>query len=218
MAHSDENMNQPEQPDDERVAIAISADSFEQTQPSIEDASSAAGFTINHLLSGTAPEPFTFESFIQFLSRNHCIEILNFIAEANSYSNNYQFDTSGWQRNSTGSMALGEQWENMLNAYIVPGGAHELNIPMDTRRRLMAIENVMACPPPPSELNPALHSAYDLLTESALIPFIVSFYGPEYRHRGSLSVSNHLHDERQNVVTASEGNISSIHSRYVCRV
>lgn len=185
---------------------------------SILDTSSAASFTINHLLSGTAPEPFTFESFIQFLSHNHCIEILNFIADANSYSNDYHSGISESQRDRTGRTTLWEQWEDLLCAYIVPGAAHELNIPMDTRRTLIAIDNIRTSPPSPSELDLALHHAYELLTESALIPFIESFYGPGYRRYGSLSGSNHPLDVQQNLPTASEAQTKITHSQYVCRV
>ena len=43
----------------------------------------------DNTLAGHAAAPYDFESFVNFLSRSHCIKTLDFLSEVNAYSNSY---------------------------------------------------------------------------------------------------------------------------------
>lgn len=44
----------------------------------------------DRILSGNAQEPYTLESFVDYLSENHCIELLDFLSESKTYIDAYR--------------------------------------------------------------------------------------------------------------------------------
>ncbi|KAF9890755.1 hypothetical protein FE257_005624 [Aspergillus nanangensis] len=110
---------------------------YSTTRPAPED-----------ILAGNAPEPYTFESFVDYLSQNHCIETLDFLADAKIYIDTYRTSASSIRpsKMTSESRRLGKQWKTLMSTYIAPGAPDELNIPKAS-----------------------------LLTESALMPFIQSY-------------------------------------------
>ncbi len=55
------------------------------------------------------------------------------------------------------------------------GSPHELNIPHQIRQELLDKNNVMFTPPPPAQLESVIRYPHQLLTESALLPFVQSY-------------------------------------------
>lgn len=64
-------------------------------------------------------------------------------------------------------------WQRLLEAYIVPNGAREVNLPSDVRDPLLALSN-SHLPPHPSTLEPAVACVHKLMEESVLVPFLNS--------------------------------------------
>jgi hypothetical protein len=66
-------------------------------------------------------------------------------------------------------------WQKLLEAYIVPNGPREVNIPSEVRDSLIKQSNTDV-PPQPGTLDTAVQKVYDLMEESVLVPFLNSFY------------------------------------------
>jgi hypothetical protein len=64
-------------------------------------------------------------------------------------------------------------WQKLLDAYIAPNGAREVNLPSNVRDRLMELPNTLV-PPHPSELELAVKIIFELMDESVLVPFLNS--------------------------------------------
>lgn len=185
----------------------------------------------NYILSGNAPEPYTLESFIDYLSENHCIELLDFLSDTKTYIDAHRAsapDISPTKMTSD-SRRLGKQWKILMSTYIMPGAPDELNIPESLRATLLDHTNVMISPPKPSALDPAMRHAYELLTQSALLPFIQRIRASgNHNNRNnrnnrnnlnnrnnSLSPSPEAHSNSQRNLRAISGASSNRNSRYV---
>merc|ERR1711981_243248 len=66
-------------------------------------------------------------------------------------------------------------WQKLLEAYIIPNGPREVNIPANVRDSLIALAYTDV-PPEPSVLDVAVQKVYELMEESVLVPFLNSFY------------------------------------------
>lgn len=62
-------------------------------------------------------------------------------------------------------------WRRLLDAYIVPNGPREVNLPCAIRNHILSIPNHRT-PPPPESLDSAVNIVYELMQESVLMPFI----------------------------------------------
>lgn len=138
---------------------------------------SPSRITLENILSNDSPTPYTFKAFLDFLTRNHCTETLDFISEAKAYPTIYN---THWASPENSVIVqdptlVGTQWVALMETYILPGSPSEINLPAYIREQLLGILNVTVSPPSPEQLNSALNHAYEILTEDALIPFIRSF-------------------------------------------
>lgn len=134
-------------------------------------------------LSDHAADAFTLDSFIDFLSENHCIELLDFLSDGKTYIDAYRASVPDLStRTTSDSRRLGRQWKVLMSTYIIPGAPDEINIPETIRSRLLDQVDVMVSPPNPTLLEPAINYAHELLTESALLPFIQSIRSFGYQN------------------------------------
>ncbi|XP_077660641.1 regulator of G-protein signaling domain-containing protein [Aspergillus fumigatus Af293] len=134
--------------------------------------------TLNDILSHSSDQPYTFEAFVDFLARNHCLETLEFISEVKHYRESYnlslaRFSVSGKDPKEREDSYLFREWQHIKDAYIVPNAPREINIPGWMRDALMEIAPEVSYPPP-ILLEPVLHYAYEMLAEDAVLPFIRS--------------------------------------------
>lgn len=150
-------------------AVNVSGDGMGQR-------SSAQYPNFNQILSGNASEPYTLESFVDYLSQNHCIEILDFLSDAKTYVEAYRASAPDIcaTKMTSDSRRLGKQWKSLMSTYIIRAAPDEINLPEYIRAALLDRANVMILPPSPATLEPAICYAHELLTESALLPFIQS--------------------------------------------
>jgi len=165
---------------------ASSSDS--ETTQLTEQPSQISRPNFNNIISGHASAPYDFVSFVDFLSRNHCIETLDFLSEANAYSDSYHNSgISAHQGHMTPeTRRLGKQWKTIMSTYISPGSPNELNLPDDIRNQLLNNHDVLISPPNPSQLEATIHHARELLADGVLIPFINSI--PMEMRSRSLSI------------------------------
>ncbi|KAH8685594.1 RGS domain-containing protein, partial [Tricladium varicosporioides] len=138
--------------------------------------------TLHEVLANTAPPPWTLSAFMAYLSQNHCLETLEFTMDAKRYTNHYR-DMIEKEPHTPLSPQTREVeyvrmlWQKLLDAYIVPNGPREVNLPSNVRDRLVSLSNDYT-PPDPSELDQAVKIIYELMDESVLVPFLNSVGPP----------------------------------------
>lgn len=147
-----------------------------------------------------------------FLSQNHCLETLEFTMDAERYrtahAEIFAADNGRTRDEKEHVCAL---WIKLINAYILPCGPRELNIPSRVRDRLLSLP-ATTTPPDPSELEDAVRIVYELMNDSVLGPFLQSVapchdqqiheeHEPhESRHRRS-----HIRGQKDSVSSSSDG-------------
>ncbi|KAJ6041511.1 regulator of G protein signaling domain protein [Penicillium canescens] len=124
----------------------------------------AWGLTLDEVLNNTAPPPYTLSAFREFLSQNHCLENLEFILEAKRYREGYKSLVESAEKsiettNSTASINLSKLYQLLLEAYILPGAAREVNLSVNVRDTLLRHKN-MSKPPLPETLAPAVKNIH----------------------------------------------------------
>lgn len=142
--------------------------------------------TLAEVLSNTAPSPWTLSAFMAYLSQNHCLETLEFTMDATRYRKHYEKMAA-----QMAGMPMSPDyeeceyvrmlWHRLLDAYIVPNGPREVNLPCNIRDHLLSLPSAIA-PPPPESLDPAVKIVYELMDESVLVPFlneVSSLKGPQ---------------------------------------
>jgi Regulator of G protein signaling domain len=133
--------------------------------------------TLQEVLAGSAPPPWTLSAFMAYLSQNHCLETLEFTMDASRYRTHYEImDTYPSTPISPASESceyVAMLWQKLLDAYIAPNGPREVNLPSDVRDRLMKLP-CTPVPPHPSELEQAVKIIFELMDESVLVPFLNS--------------------------------------------
>ncbi|TKA68515.1 hypothetical protein B0A55_08177 [Friedmanniomyces simplex] len=84
-------------------------------------------------------------------------------------------------------------WQRLVDAYIRPNGSREVNLPSDVRDPILNLE-LTALPPAPEKLDLAVTKIYELMEESALVPFLNSVY-PQTAVPAVTSHSYHAADD-----------------------
>lgn len=132
--------------------------------------------TLPDVLSNSAPPPWTLSAFTAYLSQNHCLENLEFTMDADRYRE--RFDAMSVQMAGMPLSPDFEEcnylrmlWQRLLDAYIIPDGSREINIPSNVRETLLSLPN-HTVPPRPGELDDATKIIYDLMEESVLVSFL----------------------------------------------
>jgi hypothetical protein len=112
-----------------------------------------------------------------YLSQNHCLETLEFTMDASRYRKHYttMMDEPGapLAPTSEGCEYVRMLWQKLLDAYIVPNGPREVNLPSNIRDDLLSQPNDHM-PPTPDCLDKAVKIIYELMDESVLVPFLNS--------------------------------------------
>ena len=139
--------------------------------------------TLPDVLSNSAPPPWTLSAFTAYLSQNHCLENLEFTMDADRYRE--RFDAMA---NRTPGMVISTEledckylrmlWQRLIDAYIVPDGSREINIPSNVRETLLSLSNDVI-PPRPDELDAATRIIYNLMEESVLVAFLNDVPSPK---------------------------------------
>jgi Regulator of G protein signaling domain len=161
-------------------SFAMSEEHFTRSKP-ISMASPRGGLspvgrpTLDDVLNGTAPPPYTLSAYTAFLSEQHCLETLEFTMESKKYQEKYDegaASLAGMPLNcdTEEGFELQQEWSRLLDIYIRPGAPREINLPAEERDDLLDYP-CHTKPPPPEALSPAVKRMYDLMSDSIFIPF-----------------------------------------------
>lgn len=150
--------------------------------------------TLADVLANSAPPPWTLSAFTAYLSQNHCLENLEFTMDAERYRQKHDEMLAQMVGMPTGMSGdhgsyLRMLWQRLLDAYIIPDGAREINIPSNIRQRLLSLPN-HTTPPEPGVLGAAVKIIFDLMEESVLVSFLNEMPSP----RGSQSYGDYGYD------------------------
>lgn len=130
--------------------------------------------TLDDVLNGRAPAPYTLAAYTAFLSQQHCLETLEFVTEAKKYSEKYEEYTGASDEplttDSSEGFELMQEWMRIMDVYLKPGAPREINLPAEERDDLID-EPYEPNPPKPEALNPAVQRMRDLMSDSIFIPF-----------------------------------------------
>lgn len=135
--------------------------------------------TLNEVLHNTSPPPYTLSSFMAYLSSMHSLETLEFLLDATRYRTTHKeaFESHDPSIQPVPSDPEAEKlkimWLRLIDAYVRPGGARELNLPSDLRESLLQVP-VQYNPPPPDLLDASVNHIYNLMRDGALASFIAS--------------------------------------------
>lgn len=165
--------------------------------------------SLQDILSNTAPPPWSLSAFMAFLSQNHCLETLEFTMDAERYRAAH---TEILARESTGRTRdenehVCDLWIKLINAYILPCGPRELNIPSRVRDRLLSLP-ATTTPPDPSELDDAVRIVYELMNDSVLVPFLQSV-APCSDPQGQDDKESHESRQRRSHLRSQNHSVSS---------
>jgi hypothetical protein len=135
---------------------------------------------LSDILSNNSPPPWTLTAFMAYLSQNHCLETLEFTMDAKRYSQHYEKTAA---KSPGGRMLPGSEesiyilslWQRLMQAYIQPNGAREVNLPSGVRDALLS-QDLTLLPPHPETLDVAIGKVHELMEESVLVPFLNSHY------------------------------------------
>lgn len=130
--------------------------------------------TLDDILADRAPEPYTLEGLKDFMARNHCLEVLEFVLDVALYRQwYYVWDTATSASRCTAT--LRHQWDHILSTYIRTNASKELNVPCNVRDDLLhAWRDAARQPVPPEHLDGAVDVAKDLMKENVYLPFIAT--------------------------------------------
>lgn len=130
--------------------------------------------TLDDVLNGKAPAPYTLAAYTAFLSQQHCLETLEFVTEAKRYTSKYEEYTAESEEplttDSSEGFELMQEWTRIMDVYLKPGAPREINLPAEERDDLIDVP-YEPYPPKPESLTPAVQRMRDLMSDSIFIPF-----------------------------------------------
>ena len=164
--------------------------------------------TLQEILANQAPPPWTLSAFTAHLSQKQCLENLEFLKAAEQYRSKYDALSSrlGGAPMSPSykeSEELRRSWQRIVNAYIVPNSALEVNLPGNVRDALLSLPSSQA-PPSPRYLDAAVKIIYELMDESILMTFINEL-SPPPRPSASVNEEWEESDERLYMRNSADG-------------
>lgn len=140
--------------------------------------------TLDDVLNGRAPAPYTLTAYTAFLSAQHCLETLDFVTEAKNYAAKYdelaaQYHGMPMTTETADGFELQQDWIRIMDVFVKPGAPREINLPAEERDD-MVDEPIEPKPPKPEALEPAVRRMRDLMSDSIFIPFCNSVKAPPH--------------------------------------
>jgi len=134
--------------------------------------------SLPEIISNSNSDARGLNDFTAYLSKNHCLETLQFIQDASRYRAYYaeivEDKEIPWAYLRRHYDYLQELWEDLLGTYILHSGHREVNLPSEVRARLLGLRS-SALPPHPSGLDEAVKIILELMEDSILPGFLRSY-------------------------------------------
>jgi hypothetical protein len=130
--------------------------------------------TLLDVLKNIALPPYTLAAFIEFLSQQHCQEVLAFFSDALRYKSLFEdavsFGRSKIHSSTDEGINLIQTWTNLLDVYVKAGAPQEINLPIKERDDLVEYPCEPTAPSP-KVLDPAMVRMYNFMADSIFVPF-----------------------------------------------
>lgn len=141
--------------------------------------------TLDDILSDKAPHPFSYASFVGYLSQIHCLETLEFINDVAKYTEKYTSRTCS-------KKDLFRDWHKIIDTYIRFDSPKELNLSCEIRKHIASLacsklgSKTSSCdsaciakradndPPSPDNFQAVVDIVKETMKENAYLPFIAS--------------------------------------------
>ena len=155
--------------------------------------------TLDDVLNGKAPKPYTLAAYTAFLSQQHCLETLEFTLEAKNYREKYdaaaaQLAGMPLNTDSDEGFELQQDWMRVLDVYVKPGAPREINLPAEERDDMVDYPCGLK-PPPPEAFDASVKRMHDLMSDSIFIPFCNSLKKLDHSQTFN-ALSDYARDER----------------------
>lgn len=132
--------------------------------------------TLNDLLRNSTLGTYSLECFRAFLVQNHCLELLNFLQEAEGYRESYfavcvqlgPISHHSCERPEVEELLV--LWQHLASTYILPGSSQEIDV-MNYERNYLPTGWPMT-PPPPDVLDSVVRRLENLLGDDILPAFL----------------------------------------------
>lgn len=144
--------------------------------------------TLEEILDDKALHPYSFSSFVGYLSQNHCLETVEFTKDVSNYTKKYNENPSSIEE-------LNRLWKRILDVYVKTDSPKELNLPCDVKKQLISISVSSEQAPSPSHLSRAVELAKDMMKENVYLPFISSVRCSQQKQTPPQQYNNTQRDE-----------------------
>lgn len=108
----------------------------------------------------SSSSPYNLSAFKDFLAANYCSEVLGFITDVMSYRHAYEVKIFLVDPTSQDIKEVCEQWEELMDTYIVSNATQEINLPSAARNQLLSYAHPVEAPSPD-----LLQISYNLMLE-----------------------------------------------------
>lgn len=133
--------------------------------------------TLGNVLQGSSSGSYSLENLRIFMLQNHCLELLNFLQEAEGYKESYYavfvqlgpITHHSLQRPEIRELVI--LWRHLALTYIFRGSPHEIIITDTERERFSAMSSGLF-PPPPYILNSTVERIYQVLANTIFPAFL----------------------------------------------
>ncbi len=129
--------------------------------------------SVDEILKGKAPEPFSLTAFKKYVAQNHCSENVEFIVDVQNYKSLYNES-----HEKTTILQLNKVFNDIIDTYIRPNSKHELNLSCESRHRLVDVATELesiATPADPSCFDDSCHEIQELIRECTYVSFVNLF-------------------------------------------
>lgn len=138
--------------------------------------------TINEVLTGNTPRPFSLEDLRDFLRRNQCIRILRYLEEMKNYCDTYctiyvqlgPLTGESWGRPEIDM--LFNFWRNILSEFLLPGSPQEINLTEEEYQEISV--HFKASRPPSPEVFDHITTRLFIQMKDRIFPSFLSRFDP----------------------------------------
>lgn len=134
--------------------------------------------TIDEVLSGDTPRPFSLDDLRDFLRHNQCIRILRYLEEIKNYCDTYStiyvqlgpLTGESWGRPEIDM--LFNCWRNILSEFLLPGSPQEINLTEEEYREIST--HIEASRPPSPEVFDHITTRLFIQMKDCIFPSFLS--------------------------------------------
>jgi hypothetical protein len=138
--------------------------------------------SLEDILGARAPAPFDLAAFLAFAECNHCVEAVEFLMAAEGYRAAYNNSSSNDVDNNK-ERALWTAWADLVDTFIRPQGAKEVNLTCQARSGLLRLDaeqrqsldsQQLVRAPNPTALDHSCDVVREMVKDNLYLAFVLS--------------------------------------------